>query len=552
MKFSYNWLREMVPALDASAKDLGRLITIHTAECEGVEEFGELLAAVDAAKVVSVEAMGASHNRKAVVETARYGRKTVVCGAPNCRVGITTAYVPAGTTLTNGKTIGKITLEGVESDGMLASGAELGINADHTGIVEFEGALGLAADTVIEIDNKSLTHRPDLWGHFGMAREVAAITGKPLHDPVDMGRLPEGSGAIKVTVEDYKLCPRYSALVFENVNVGPSPLWLQARLAAVGLNTINNVVDVTNIILAELPQPMHAFDADKVRGGEIIVRPAKIGEQIAALNGESYELDPSTLVIADKEGPVAVAGVIGGADSAIGDGTTRIVLESANFNAISVRKTSVKLKLRTDASMRFEKAQDPENTLRGLARAVELLEQVCPGIRLVGGVVDAYQPPPSIPPIDLNLDWLDRKLGRAVPAKEVRRIFESLSFGVEESGPRVFRVAVPTWRATKDVSIKDDLVEEIGRMIGYGTIDPAPPLVAAKPPVGNPERAFHHQVRDMAAAQGFTEVYNYSFVNLDLIVPFGFDLADHVEVLNPIAADQTHLRTSLLPRIWRN
>jgi phenylalanyl-tRNA synthetase beta chain len=202
--------------------------------------------------------------------------------------------------------------------------------------------------------------------------------------------------------------------------------------------------------------------------------------------------------------------------------------------------------------MRFEKAQDPANTVRGLARAVELLELVCPGIRLVGGVTDAYQPLPAPPVIELSLEWLNRKLGRVVPGSEVRRILEALAFGVDEHTPGMLRVTVPSWRATKDVSIKDDLVEEIGRMIGYGTIDPAPPLVAAKPPVGNSERAFHHKVREMAAAQGFTEVYNYSFVNEELIRSFDFDLADHVEVTNPIAADQTHLRTSLLPRVWRN
>lgn len=552
MKFSYNWLREMVPALDIEPKELGRLITIHTAECEGVEQWGEVLALADVAKVISVESLGETHNRKAVVETKLYGTKIVVCGAPNCRPGIRTIYVPAGATLPNGKAIGKITLEGIESDGMLASGAELGINSDHSGIVEIEGESKLAADAVIEIDNKSLTHRPDLWGHYGMARETAAITGKALRDPVDMARLPKADPAIKVTIKDYKLCPRYSALVFENVKVGPSPLWLQARLEAIGLNPRNNVVDVTNLILAELPQPMHAFDADKISGGEIVVRRGQPGEWIEALDGVTYGLSPSDLVIADKDGPIAIAGIIGGNDSAISNSTTRVVLESANFEAASIRNTSMSIRLRSDASMRFEKAQDPENTIRGLARAVELLEQVCPGIRLVGGVVDDYHPPVKAQPIEISLDWLDKKLGRAVPSSDVRRILESLSFDVEEKDSRVFVVAVPTWRATKDISIKDDLVEEIGRMIGYGTIDPAPPLVAAKPPIDNPERAFQHRVREMAAAKGFTEVYNYSFVSGELVAPFGFDLADHVEVINPIAADQTHLRTSLLPRVLRN
>ncbi len=377
MKFSYNWIREMVPTLDIEPRELMRLITTRTAECEGLEVVGEALASASVARVISVEAIPGSHNQIAVVETKRYGKKTVVCGAPNCRAGMQTVYVPAAMTV----------IQGVESDGMLASGLELGINRDHTGIVELDAEL-LVADSVIEVDNKSLTHRPDLWGHHGMAREVAAITHQPLRDPVRLELLPKGAAQIDVQIEDLALCPRYSALVFENVTVGPSPLWLQYRLEAIGLNSINNIVDVTNFVMAELAQPMHAFDADKLHGNTIFVRSAKAGEQIVALNDESYTLTPSNLVIADAEGPIAIAGVIGGRDSAIGPETKKVVLESACFQATSVRKTSVSLKLRTDASMRFEKSQDPVNTVRGLARAIELLEQVSPGIRLASGVAD--------------------------------------------------------------------------------------------------------------------------------------------------------------------
>src|SRR5215469_16406978 len=392
MKFSYNWLRELVDGVDAAPRELARLITLKTAECEGVEETG--------------------------------------------------------------------------------------------------------GDSIIEVDNKSLTHRPDLWGHYGMAREVAAILGKKLLDPVKPREIT-GAPAIGVRIEDYSLCPRYSALVFDNVTVRASPAWMTRRLESVGLKAINKIVDVTNYVMAELEQPMHAFDAAKLRGG-IVVRPAWPGERIAALNGEGYDLDPSNLVIADASAPVAIAGVIGGASSAISEGTTRMVLESANFNASSVRKTSSRLKLRTDASMRFEKAQDPVNTIRGLERALELLEQVSSGIRLVDGVADAYRPLPPPPPIVLPLDWLDRKLGRAIPASEIRCILESLEFQVTETGPRMFSVSVPSWRATKDISMKDDLVEEIGRMVGYDTIVPVAPLAPARVPHASPQREFHHRVRAMA------------------------------------------------------
>jgi phenylalanyl-tRNA synthetase beta chain len=555
MRFSYNWLQELAGANEISPVELGRLITMKTAECEGVEPAGEHLLAVCAARVESVEPIPSSHNRVALVETGRYGRRTVVCGAPNCRPGMTTAYVPAGVNL-GSKEIRKIAIEGVESDGMLASGAELGINRDHDGILDFlaePGAPvpGCVPDSIIEIDNKSLTHRPDLWGHHGMAREVSAILNTKLHDPVKLERLPGVPAAIEVRIEDLELCPRYSALVFENVTVQPSPLWLQHRLETIGLNPINNIVDVTNYVMAELAQPMHAFDADKLNGG-IIVRPARPGETLAALNGETYTLSPSNLVIADEKEAIALGGVIGGMDTAIGPETKRIVLESANFHASSIRKTSAKLRLRTDASMRFEKAQDPENTVRGLARAVGLLEDVSLGIRLVGGLADARSEPAPLPVIDLPIQWLWRKLGREVPEAEVRQILECLQFKIETPAPGLLRITVPSWRATKDITIKDDLVEEVGRMVGYASITPEAPKVAAAVPHPNPERKFHARVRTAIAAQGFTEVYNYSFVSEELAARFGFRPESHVQVANPISSDQGLMRMSLLPGIWRN
>jgi phenylalanyl-tRNA synthetase beta chain len=547
LKFSYNWIRELVEGLDCAPGPLERLITMKTAECEGIEIAGELLDRARAARVESVEPIAGTHLVVATVDAGPGGRRTVICGAPNCRPGMLTAYVP----------IGKKIIHGVESDGMLASAAELGINKDHSGIVELDAAIGApvpgcAADSIIEIDNKSITHRPDLWGHFGMAREVAAILGGKLKDPARLDLLPGGEAAVKVQIEDLDLCPRYSALVFENVTTHPSPLWLQARLTAIGLNPINNIVDMTNLVMAELAQPMHAFDADKLRGDTIFVRPAKPGEPFRALNGEEYTLGPSNLVIADAGGAIALAGVIGGMGSAIGETTTRVILESANFQASSIRKTSSAIKLRTDASMRYEKAQDPVNTLRGIARAVELLHCISPGISTVGGVADQRRPPAAPAPIELSLEWLARKLGRSISAEETRHILESLEFGVAEPRPGVFSVSVPSWRATKDVSIKDDLVEEVGRMVGYDSITPQAPLVPSTVPPANPERRFQHQVRNIVADQGFTEVYNYSFLSEEAVRAFGFDPASLVRVTNPIASDQALLRASLLPGIRKN
>ncbi|MFN9263248.1 MAG: phenylalanine--tRNA ligase subunit beta [Acidobacteriota bacterium] len=551
MKFSYNWLAEHIDGLTVPPAEIGKLITMKTAECEGVEAHGAHFEHVVVARVLTAEPIPGTHLTVTSVDTGRYGVKQVVCGAPNCRAGMLTAYVPPGQL---GVTTAK--LRGVDSDGMLASAKELGISAEDEGIIEFAAGepgaamAGCTADTIVEIDNKSLTHRPDLWGHHGMAREVAAIAGRPLK-PI-AAELPAGAPAVEIEIRDAKLCPRFSALRFENVTVQPSPLWLQQRLESVGLNPINNIVDVTNYLMAELAQPMHAYDAAKLQGGRIIVRVAEEGELCPALNGQTYTLDAGNLVIADAGGPVGIAGVIGGGPSAIGEGTTTILLEAANFHAASIRRTSTKLKLRTDASMRFEKSQDPENTVRALARAKWLLEQVSPGIRLVGGLADDYHPLPAVAPIEFDLVWMRRKLGKPdLTAAEVTAILRSLAFGVAEAEGR-FTVTVPSWRATKDVSLKDDLVEEVGRMIGYGNLTPAPPLVPSVVPPLPPERSYLRGLRQLLTAQGYTEVYNYSFVNEAQAAELGLPLEDHVRVVNPIAQGQELLRTSLLPNIKRN
>ncbi|MCW5981651.1 MAG: phenylalanine--tRNA ligase subunit beta [Bryobacteraceae bacterium] len=556
MKFSYNWICELVEGVNTGARELGQLITMKTAECEGVEPFGEHLAHVCAARVLEVTDIPGSHNKKVVVDAGQHGKKTVVCGAPNCREGMITAYAPPGVKLARGE-IRRMEVAGVLSDGMLASGAELDINRDAEGVLEFaaepgDPIPGCAPDSIIEIDNKSITHRPDLWGHHGLAREVAAILGLRLKNPVNTARLPEGAGDVLVSIEDFDLCPRYSALTFDNVTVQPSPLWLQYRLHSIDLHPINNIVDVTNFVMAEITEPMHAFDRDTLKGDTIYARPARAGEFITALNQETYKLEESMVVIADARGPVAIGGVIGGLDTGIVDRTRRIVLEAANFKAASIRKTSTRLKLRTDASMRFEKAQDPTNTVRGLARAVELFEQASPGLRLVGGVADAMRPIPPPPEIALDLQWLARKLGRNVDPKQVLEILERLEFEVREEASKWLVAKVPSWRATRDISIKDDLVEEVGRMIGYDAIPPRPPLIPSTVPPANEERLFHRGVRAAIAAQGFTEVYNYSFVNEEMARRFGMDPAAHVAVTNPIADDQDLLRISLAPRVWKN
>jgi phenylalanyl-tRNA synthetase beta chain len=463
MKFSYTWLRELVPGLKMDVTTLAQQITMKTAECEGVHDPGAFAGA-------SVAAVARAENSE--------------------------------------------------------------------------------PDSIIEIDNKSLTNRPDLWGHLGMAREVAAIAGLGVADPV--GELPAAAskGDLSISIDNPNLCARFSGQRVENVKVAPSPLWMQYRLNSLGVNPINNLVDVTNYVLCELGQPMHAYDAELL-GNSIIVRAARKGESILALNGEKYSLSEDDIVIADAQRPVGIAGIIGGNDTAIRTTTKRIVLEAASFPAANVRKSSSRLKLRTDASMRFEKGQDPENTARALARAVELLKQISPGSQ-AAAPIDVYARKATPPKIQLDIDWAERKLGRKLSTEEVINIFRSLVFGVEQLEARTLLLTVPSWRATKDISIPEDLVEEIGRMVGYASIVPQAPAVLATPTARNLEHEQHRAIRAALTGQGFTEVSNYSFISDADAETFGYTTEKLQQVANPIIAEQKYMRPSLLPGIRRN
>jgi phenylalanyl-tRNA synthetase beta chain len=463
MKFSYTWLRELVPGLKMDVTTLAQQITMKTAECEGVHDPGAFAGA-------SVAAVASAENSE--------------------------------------------------------------------------------PDSIIEIDNKSLTNRPDLWGHLGMAREVAAIAGLSVADPVEDLPTAASKGDLSISIEDSNLCARFSGQRVENVKVAPSPLWMQYRLNSLGVNPINNLVDVTNYVLCELGQPMHAYDADLL-GDTIVVRAAHKGESILALNGEKYSLSPEDIVIADAEKPVGIAGIIGGNDTAIRAATKRIVLEAASFPAAQVRKSSSRLKLRTDASMRFEKGQDPENTVRALARAVELLKQISPGSQ-AAPPIDVYARKSTPPKIQLDIDWAERKLGRKLSTDEVINIFKSLVFGVEQLGQRKLLLTVPSWRATKDISIPEDLVEEIGRMVGYASIVPQAPAVLAAPTPRNLDHEQHRAIRAAMVGQGFTEVSNYSFISDADAAMFGYSTEKFLQVANPIIADQKYMRPALLPGIRRN
>jgi phenylalanyl-tRNA synthetase beta chain len=557
MKISRNWLEEFVDLGGIEAADLGDRITMTTAEIEGIEAFGEGLSGIVAGRIVDVRAhAGADRLKVAEVEI---GDRTVevVCGAPNTRTGLVVPVALPGTTLPGGQRIEAARIQGVASAGMLCSIRELGLGDDHSGLLTLDATAEPGRplpevlpveDVVFEIDNKSLTHRPDLWGHHGFAREIAGFLGRELR-PLDLAEEPAGEGAIPVIVEDAKLCPRYIGLVLEGLAIGVSPSWMQARLLAVGVRPISNIVDFTNYVMLEIGQPMHAFDRAKIEGPEIRVRTARPGEVLRTLDGTERRLDPETLVIADRERAVAIAGIMGGAESEISEETREMILESANFDPVSVRRSAARLGLRTEAAARFEKSLDPEFARLGVLRFLRLCEREQPEARASGGLADAYVGAPEPRVISIGIDKIRRRLGIPITSSQVRSFLEGIEFGVEEDGSSL-RVTVPSFRATKDVTIEEDVIEEVGRLYGYDNIEESPLEIVCAPPPRDAMRDLEWELRDgLALGAGCQEVSLYSFVSDEAVEAFGRPGESYRRLRNPIASNLARLRTSLVPNL---
>ncbi|TET33156.1 MAG: phenylalanine--tRNA ligase subunit beta [Planctomycetota bacterium] len=570
MRISLNWISDYVDLSGHSPEELALKFTMSTAEVDEVIKLGDKVSGVLTGECIDVYPHpNADQNVLAKVKFSDSAPPVeVVCGAPNLAAGQKVVFAPLGSSVVNPETGGpfklrKTKIRGVESNGMILAEDELGIGDDHTVTIELdpETPIGLPVhdviplnDVVFEIDNKSITHRPDLWGHYGIAREFAAILGRELK-PLET-EYPEGSGdPLRVEVHDFDLCPRYCAIVLSGIKVGESPLEIKCRLAAAGMRPINSVVDATNYVMLELGQPLHAFDSSLLGGDAIIVRRAKKGETITTLHeGKSADIpvDENMLMIADAERPIAVAGVVGGKDSGILDNTTRMVLESANFNPTSIRMTAQRLKLRTEASMRFEKALDPKNALDGVGRFINVLSSMNPGLVMESKLYDVCQLPPPPKPIALTREACDRLLGKVLPGEEITGILTRLGFGVKREADS-FEVIPPSWRATRDVSIPEDLIEEIGRMHGYDNITPQAPKVALAPP---PQSKTRHLVRSLrkllAYGLGLAETMNYSFDSTQVLKAIDHLPDDRVYLRNPITEDQEAMRWSLVPNLLRN
>ena len=563
MYISLNWLKDFVDIpKDLDPKTLGNELTLKTAEIEKVENLKNRLDKTLTGKLVSFKKIeGTKHYHKGTVDI---GDKqiTLVFGAVfKLEEGWILPIALEGARLPGGE-IQKTEIHGVTSEGMICTDNELGIQNSETGLTVFPKdtplgkplaeVLKIDNDIVLEVDNKALTHRPDLWGHYGMAREVAAITQtkfKPIEPKV---KLPTSGESVKVDIKNFDLCPRYCGLIINNIKVEESPDWLKKRLKATEHGTHNNIVDITNYVMAELGQPMHAFDKNYIKEG-IIVRQAKKGEKITSLDNKERKLESNMLVIADHEKPVAIAGVIGGENSEINKETTSIILESANFNASSIRKTSTKLGIRTDAVQRFEKALDPNLAELAIKRAAELILELCPQASIGGPTTDIKKFSTKPLKIDLTISKTLSKIGVDIPKKDIKHILENLEFKIKEKDKDTFTVTVPSFRSTKDVENEDDIIEEVARMYGYENIPASLPALPTKLPTENTERFKKHKIREIFSyGLGFDEVYNYSFYGKQEMTRCQINEEGHIKLLNYLSEDQTHLRTSLIPNLLKN
>ncbi|MFH1661966.1 MAG: phenylalanine--tRNA ligase subunit beta [Candidatus Falkowbacteria bacterium] len=571
MYLSLNWLKDFVDIPKSiTPEKLGELLTLHTVEIDSVEKQSEKFANIVVGKILEIKKHPNADRLQLTKVDVGNKKLSIVCGAPNIKVGqiVPVALVGAvmpGLSARGGSALGgeikEAEVRGEKSFGMLCAEDELGVGDDHSGIMildkkakvgqNFGEYLGLK-DVIFEVDNKSITNRPDLWSHYGMAREISAFLGTKLKK-YDINIIKSDNANIKINakVEDEKLCQRYMTIAMDEIKIEDSPKWIQERLISAGMRPINNIVDITNYVMLELGQPLHAFDKKLISDNQIIIRKAKKDEIFETLDGEKRKMDSDMLVIADKKKPVAVAGVMGGANSEIENNTKSIIIESANFNFISIRKTSQKLGLRTESSIRFEKDLDPNLPEMALARAIELVKKICPKAKITSNLVDVKNFKINEKKIEMGLEWINKKIGKEMDSKQIIKILTDLGFGVIEDDNK-FKVKIPSWRAGRDISIPEDLVEEIARIYGYNNLEPVMPKVEMQVPKINNDKAVERKIKNILAGIGLTEVYNYSFVCEDELKKININFSSYIKLANPISSRHTILRQNLIPGLLGN
>jgi phenylalanyl-tRNA synthetase beta chain len=551
----------------AIADLVARRLTAVGLEVEAVERTGTGLEGVVAARIVAAEKHPNAEKLSITRVDAGNGEQLqVVCGAKNWQIGDVVALAPVGTALPGGLRIEKAKLRGVESFGMLCSAKELGLSEDASGLLILDRkiapgtpvAKALALEDVL-LEVNVTPNRPDALSHVGIARELAALIGTKVRMPAP--RLREGGGraadAVKIRIEAPDRCARYAARVIEGVTIGPSPLWLARRLETCGVRSISNVVDATNFVLLELGHPLHAFDLDKVAGREIVVRTARPGEKITTLDGKERSLDAEDLLIADRDRGSALAGVMGGGESEISAGTSRVLLESAWFQPGGIRRTSRLHGLKTEASYRFERGADPGMVIPAVDRCAAMIAELAGGTVRVG-VVDAHPREVRAPEVRLRWHRSAEILGMDVAKDDARRILANLGFTERKADREGATFGVPSWRV--DVSLEEDLVEEIVRTKGYDAIPETLPKNAVDTPADTPEASAIARIRAVLEGTGFSEAVNFSFVAARELEPFehrvatgdGSGRALGVALKNPISADLAVMRTTLVPSLLRN
>ena len=556
MLLSMNWISDFVDLSGFDKKALIRNFTLSTAEVEDIIVKGEDISGIVVAKILSVE--NHPESKKLHLLKVDKGDEVVdiVCGAPNVREGMKVALA------TVGGRVGEITiaprkLAGYTSYGMCCSEAELGISDDHSGIVEvFEDvALGTDIktiwdidDIIFEVDNKSLTNRPDLWSHYGMAREFATLTDRPLKTPecIDTdayGALPE----VAVDVRRTDLVWRYSAIKVENITRKTSPVNMRIRLYYCGSRAINFLADLTNYVMMELGQPMHAFDLAKVDKIEVMTFPE--GAKFATLDGIERNIDENMLMITSGEVPVAIAGVMGGDASKIEDTTTSLLLESATFDGVSVRKTTTRLGLRTDASMRYEKMLDPELCRTATERLLKLLFDCDAGATVISAFTDRYVN--KYPTVTLKFDkrYVDRYTGIDISEERIEKTLTALGFAVEKMGGE-YTVTVPSWRATKDVTIKADIIEEITRIYGYDNFEIRTSSSPLRPVRTEAQKSSEDRMKDLLVNNyRMHEVHSYIWSDSKKNAELGIKTPENVKIINAQTPDHAYIRRSMIPTL---
>ena len=570
MKVSLNWIRDYVqlPA-DADLKKLAYDLTMSTVEVEDATDLGASFHDMVVGVINTIEQHPNADKLK-VCKTDIGGRvEDIVCGGSNLREGMKVAVaLPGAMCKWHGEgdlvEIKKSKLRGVDSYGMICGAVEIGLadlfptkeEAHILDLSDFDAPAGTPLadaldlnDIILEIDNKSMTNRPDLWGHYGIAREIAALYDLPMTQFPHFDRNVENTSGFHVTVEDAERCPRMTGTQIENVCVKPAPYWMQVRIWKTGMRPINALVDITNYVMLATGQPSHAYDSDHI-AGHIIVRRAKAGETLTLLNGKELPLSTDDLTIADDAGIVGLAGVMGGAKDSILPTTSKVILEIANFQAAGIRRTALRYDNRTEASARYEKAIDPERCDQALDLSMQLFSDLYPEMK-VTGLVDEYPRHLKQAEIDVPLIWLERRLGKRLSPDEIKHKMELLGYSITFNGDNM-HVVVPTWRSTGDVSIQADIMEEVARMYGYENFEAEPITTTFDGAINQLDKDLERRIKEYLAIRcGMQEIFTYpwmeeSYVNAVLQSTEGI-----LSLSTPPSPAERFVRSSLLPNLCK-